>query len=102
MMASEFIKAVQVASVTPGTLQSNGVQPATVAFSAVDGTGFQASVMVNVSDALAQYAVGTPMWLRIDDTQPSMTIPPVGAPASESTATVITATVENLDAPLAQ
>lgn len=101
-MANEFIKAVQVTSITPGPLQSNGTQPCAVLLTAVDGTGFSATIMSNASDAISQYAVGTPMWIRIDDTQPTMSIPAVGAPTSESTASVVTATVENMDAPLAQ
>ena len=102
MMATEFVKAMQVASVVPGVLQSNGTQPSTVNLIAVDGTGFAAAITVDLADALAQYAVGTPMWLRLDDTQPVMTMPPLGGAASENTAAVITATVENVDAPAAQ
>lgn len=100
-MANEFVKQMQVASITPGVLQFNGIQPAAIALMAVDGT-CSMTFTTNMADPLAQYAVGTALWVRIDDTQPTMTIPPVGAPASESTASVITATVENVGAPQAQ
>jgi len=102
MMTTEFIKAMQVASVVPGVLQSNGTQPSTVNLVAVDNTGFAVAITVDLADPFAQYAVGTPLWLRLDDTQPGMTVPPLGGSVSENTALVITATVENVDAPAAQ
>ena len=100
-MANEFVKQMQVASVASGALQFNGIQPATVALTAIDGT-CSMTFTTNAADPLAQYAVGTALWVRIDDTQPSMSIPPLGQPASENTASVITATVENIGAPQAQ
>ncbi|KVT62178.1 hypothetical protein WK54_07665 [Burkholderia ubonensis] len=100
-MANECMKQMQIVSVTPGTLQFNGIQPATIALGAVDGT-CSMTVTTNMADPLSQYTVGTTLWVRIDDTQPSMSIPAVGQPASESTAAVITATVENIGAPQAQ
>lgn len=100
-MANEFVKQMQVASLTPGVLQFNGIQPATVALQAMDGT-CSMTFTTNMADPLTQYAVGTTLWVRIDDTQPSMTTPAVGQPASESTAAVTTATVENIGAPQAQ
>ncbi|HHX4053952.1 MAG: hypothetical protein ACN6QT_36425 [Burkholderia contaminans] len=100
-MANEFVKQMQVASLTPGALQFNGIQPAVVALQAVDGT-CSMTFTTNMADPLAQYAVGTTLWVRIDDSQPSMAIPTVGQPASENTASVVTATVENIGAPQAQ
>ncbi|WP_321921712.1 hypothetical protein [Burkholderia sp. BCC1998] len=95
------MKQMQVASITPGVLQFNGIQPAVIALAAVDGT-CSMTFTTNMADPLSQYAVGAMLWVRIDDTQPSMSTPPVGQPASENTAAVITATVENIGAPQAQ
>ncbi|AOI70844.1 hypothetical protein [Burkholderia ubonensis] len=100
-MSNEFVKQMQVVSVTPGTLQFNGIQLATIAMQAVDGT-CSMTFTTNMADPLSQYVAGTALWVRFDDTQPTMTIPSIGAPASESTASVITATVENIGAPQAQ
>ncbi|RQQ54299.1 hypothetical protein [Burkholderia stagnalis] len=100
-MANEFVKQMQVVSLTPGVLQFNGIQPATIALVAADGT-CSMTFTTNMADPLSQYAAGTMLWVRIDDTQPSMSIPLVGQPASENTAAVVTATVENVGAPQAQ
>ncbi|HEM7879085.1 TPA: hypothetical protein U2L31_005511 [Burkholderia contaminans] len=93
-MANEFVKQMQVASLTLGALQPTGIQPATLALAAVDGT-CSMTYTTTAADPLAQYAVSTMLWVRIDDTQPTMGIPSIGQSTSESTASVITATVEN-------
>ena len=99
-MANEFIRALQVVSVNFGPLQSNGLQPAAVVLG--DTSTFTVVINTDASDPVSQYAVGTPLWVRVDDTNPGVAIPPPAAAVSESTAPVITATVEQFDPPTAQ
>jgi hypothetical protein len=98
-MATEFITQLQFVSSTPGLLQANGLQPTTLIFN---------STTSNVVVAVTTYAAdplclltGT-SWLRIDDINPNVSIPALGAVVSENTAPVITATVEQPGALLAQ
>lgn len=91
----EFIRKLSVQGVAPGALQSNGIQPATVTLG--DNSTFSVAIATDLSDPLAQYAVGTPIWVRFDDTDPGVAIPVIGTSVSESTAPVITATVAQPD-----
>lgn len=97
-MAMEFIRKLQVVSAYPGTLQSTGIQPAAITLG--DGSPFSVVVNTDMSDPLT-VLVGTSVWVRIDDTDPGVSIPAPGVATSESTAPVITATVEQIAPPTA-
>ena len=98
-MAVEYITQLSFVSLTPGTLQPNGTQPATVLFASVDSP---MTVSINTSMADPITSITGFAWLRVDDTNPNVIIPTLGVSASESTAPVTTVTVQQMDAPVAQ
>lgn len=98
-MTTEFITQLQFVSSTQGPLQPNGLQYTTLLFASLTS-----SVTISVNTTMGDPLVGLTglSWLRIDDTNPNVSIPVLGAVVSENTAPVITATVEQPGALLAQ
>jgi hypothetical protein len=95
----ESITKLQFQSLALGTILPTGVQPVTLVFGAVD-SAFTIAIETNMADPLT--ALQGNVWLRIDDTDPGLTIPVLGEPVVENTAPVISTAIEQPDAPIAQ
>jgi hypothetical protein len=94
----EFIAAMQFVSSVPGVIQPNGIQPVALTF-----TGVNSNMSCTINTDMADPITGLTgaVWLRLDDTLPSMAIPAAGVAVSENTASVVTATVEQVAPPTA-